>query len=299
VDKFLEDAVEVDVDAVCDGKNVFIAPLMEHIEKAGVHSGDSACVVPPISLSGNVKDKIKRYTEILAKKMGVVGLMNIQYAVKDNEVYVLEVNPRASRTVPFISKAIGVPLAKIAVKVMVGRKLTELKTEYKLDGFCVKEVVLPFVRFSGVDPVLGPEMKSTGEVMGRAGTFSQAFYKAQVASGNNIPRRGRVLVSLSDATKESAFVFLKKLSKNFRIYATPGTADFLNSRKISAKKVDKIGRSNFDVKKLIKWKKVELIINTPSGRKSYSDGYWIRRWSYESRIPLITTVAAVKALVMK
>ncbi|MCD6413671.1 MAG: carbamoyl-phosphate synthase large subunit [Elusimicrobia bacterium] len=299
VDKFLEDAVEVDVDAVCDGQSVFVAPLMEHIEKAGIHSGDSACVVPAISLQDEIKKKIGKYTEILALKMGVRGLINIQFAVKDDEVFVLEANPRASRTVPFISKATGVRLAKIATKVMLGRKLREFDLKYKLKDFCVKEVVLPFLRFGGVDPVLGPEMKSTGEVMGRAASFPRAFSKAQDAAGNIIPPRGSALVSLSDATKESAAVFVKKLAERFSVYATAKTADFLRRRNISARKVNKIGGKGLNVEKLIKEKKVDLIINTPSGKRSYTDGYRIRRWSIESGIALITTVAALRALVAK
>ncbi len=298
IDKFLEDALEIDVDCICDGEDVFIPPLMEHIEKAGVHSGDSACVTPAVSLKESEKEKIKKYIKRLALEMNVKGLMNVQCAMKDGNFYVIEVNPRASRTVPFISKAINLPLAKIATKVMLGKKLSEFDLSFEQKGYAVKEVVLPFTRF-GVDPILGPEMKSTGEVMGRAESFPEAFYKAQIAAGSRIPDDGNILVSLSDTTKERGLDVFKKYSKKYSIYATPGTAEFLNSRGVKAQKVDKIGKGSFDVKHLIKNKKVGLIINTPSGKKSYSDGYWIRRWASENQIPLMTTLPAAMALIEK
>ncbi|MBN2406570.1 MAG: carbamoyl-phosphate synthase large subunit [Elusimicrobia bacterium] len=297
IDKYLENAQEVDIDCICDGEEVFIAPLMEHIEKAGVHSGDSACVTPPVSLSGEIEDRITDYVKRIALRMQVKGLMNVQCAIKDNVVYILEVNPRASRTVPFIAKATGIPLARIATKVMMGRKLREFSLKPRVEDYCVKEVVLPFLRFGGVDPVLGPEMRSTGEVMGRAKTFSEAYYKAQVASGNIFPKSGGILISLSPESKKEALAMVRSYAMRYKIYATPGTARFLAEKGISVREVNKIGRGKFDVEKLIKDKKVGLIINTPSGKKSYSDGYWIRRWSYENRIPLITTVSAASALV--
>ncbi|MGM0567753.1 MAG: carbamoyl-phosphate synthase large subunit [Elusimicrobiota bacterium] len=296
IDDFLEDALEVDVDCICDGSDVFIAPLMEHIEKAGVHSGDSACVTPPVSLSDEEKSTVREYVKRMALELKVKGLMNVQCALKDGEIYVLEVNPRASRTVPFISKVLNIPLAKIATKVMLGRKLSEFDLSYSLDSYAVKEVVLPFSRFA-VDPVLGPEMKSTGEVMGRAPTFSEAFYKAQVASGTHFPQEGPVLVSLSDSSKKAGADVLKKYADKYKIYATPGTADYLMEQGIKAEKVDKIGNSSFDVKRLVKNAEVGLIINTPSGKKAYSDGYWIRRWSNENHIPLMTTIRAARAFI--
>ncbi|MFC2061492.1 ATP-grasp domain-containing protein [Elusimicrobiota bacterium] len=297
IDKFLEEALEVDVDCICDGEDVFIAPLMEHIEKAGIHSGDSACVTPPISLSEEIKKRIKDCVSQLALKIGVKGLMNVQCALKDDIVYILEVNPRASRTVPFISKVIDIPMAKIATKIMLGRKLKEFDLDYSQDDYCVKEVVLPFLRFSGVDPVLGPEMKSTGEVMGRADNFPHAFYKAQVASGNTIAREGKILVSLNDESKERSVSLMKRYVEDYEIYATPGTADFLHEKGVAAEKVQKIGKGKCDVEYIIKNKDISLIINTPSGKKAYSDGYWIRRWAYENQIPLITTIAAAEALI--
>ncbi len=296
IDRFLEDALEIDVDCICDGEEVFIAPLMEHIEKAGVHSGDSACVTPPLSITEEQSGELKEYVRRIALKLNVRGLMNAQCAIKDGKVYILEVNPRASRTVPFISKAIGLPLAGIAAKVMLGRKLSEFDLSFKQSGYAVKEVVLPFSRF-GADPLLGPEMKSTGEVMGRAGTFPEAFRKAQEAAGGKIPRSGNILVSLSDYTKEKAVPVIKKYAERFSIYATPGTAGFLRDNKIKSEPVGKIGSDGVNVEELIRQKKVSLIINTPSGGTAYSDGYWIRRWAGESRVPLITTLPAASAVI--
>lgn len=298
IDKFLEDALEVDVDCIADGRDVFIPPLMEHIEKAGVHSGDSACVTPPVSLSKELEEKIKDYIKRIALRLQVKGLMNVQCAVKNEKIYILEVNPRASRTVPFISKAIGLPLAKIATKVMLGKKLKEFDLSYKHNDYSVKEVVLPFLRFKNVDPVLGPEMKSTGEVMGRADSFSEAYLKAQIGSGNFITKKGNLLISLNDSSKKESLPIIKKYARECKkIYATPGTARFMSSNGIKVKKVEKINKGQFDVEHVIKNKKVDLIINTPSGKRAYTDGYWIRRWAYENKIPLITTIPAAKALI--
>jgi len=297
IDRFLEDAVEIDVDCISDGKDVFIAPLMEHIERAGIHSGDSACVTPTVSLKSETVEKIKKYIKKIALELNVVGLMNTQCAVVGDEVYIIEVNPRASRTVPFISKAINIPMAKIATKIMLGKKLSGFNLSYRLDDYCVKEVVLPFLRFKDVDPVLGPEMRSTGEVMGRAADFPLAFYKAQIASGNEIAAEGNILVSLSDDTKEKAVPIIRKFAERYNIYATPGTARVFKSRGIKVREVEKISRGKFDVEHIIKNKKVAMIINTPSGRRAYTDGYRIRRWSYENHLPLITTLSAAEALV--
>ncbi len=296
IDKFLEDASEVDVDCICDGEDVYIPPLMEHIEKAGIHSGDSACVTPPVSIPFEIKKTIKDYVKRIALKLKVVGLMNTQCAVKDGKVYILEVNPRASRTVPFISKAINMPLAKIATKVMLGRKLKEFDLRTKFNDYCVKEVVLPFLKFKDTDPVLGPEMRSTGEVMGRASSFTEAYYKSQLAAGNVIPQKGSILLSLSDGTKKQSLLLVEELNRRYDIYATPGTAEFLKENGIEVFNVAKIHKDKKDVEYMIKEKKVDLIINTPSGKGSYSDGYRIRRWAYENKIPLLTTLAAAKAL---
>ncbi len=300
IDKYLEGALEVDIDCICDGEKVFIAPLMEHIEKAGIHSGDSACVTPPVSLSADLEEVIKGYVKAIALKLGVKGLMNVQCAVKDGHAYILEVNPRASRTVPFISKVINIPLANIATKVMMGRKLKEFNLKYKMDNFCVKEVVLPFLRFVGVDPVLGPEMRSTGEVMGRAKSFSEAYYKAQVAAGDLIPREGKLLLSLSRKSKTDGDVLsmARAYAMRYEIYATSGTARFLKQRNVPVKRIAKIGKKGrFNVEQLIKERKIDLIINTPSGKRAHSDGYWIRSWAYENQIPLVTTISAAKALI--
>jgi len=243
IDKFLEDAVEVDVDAVSDGKLTVIGGIMEHIEEAGVHSGDSACVLPPHTLSDEVIDTIREYTHAISKELKVKGLLNIQFAIKNDIVYVLEVNPRASRTVPFVSKATGVPLAKIAAKVMVGKKLSELGfTEEKLvNHFSVKESVLPFSRFSGVDIILGPEMKSTGEVMGVSSSFGMAFYKSQVAAGSILPRKGKIFISVRNEDKTDIISIAKKLCQmRFEIIATKGTSKVLRSNNIKAKTVVKI-----------------------------------------------------------
>ena len=303
IDKFLEDAIEVEVDAICDGEDVLIGGIMEHIEEAGVHSGDSACVLPPQSLPKEVVDKIIDYTRKLALELKVVGLINVQYAVKDNEVYILEANPRASRTVPFVSKATGIPLAKIAAKVMMGKKLKELGVKERLfpDHVSVKEAVFPFLKLPGVDPVLGPEMKSTGEVMGIDYDFGLAYYKAQLAAGMKLPTEGTVFISLRKHDREKILPVAKKLKEmGFRILATDGTAQFLKEHGIDAEIVPKISQGRPNVIDLIINGKIDLIINTPSGRRGKTEGYMIRRAAVDYNIPYITTysgaLAAVKGI---
>lgn len=300
IDKFLDNALEVDVDALSDGESVFVSPLMEHIEKAGIHSGDSACVTPPITLSKEHIDLIISHTKSIALKLQIKGLMNIQFAIKNDNVYVLEVNPRASRTVPFISKVIGIPLVKIATKIMLGKKLSDFDLGFTLNDYSVKEVVLPFSRFTGVDPILGPEMKSTGEVMGRGKTFNEAFCKAQLGAGNVIKNSGDILVSLSRQSKDNpdTLELMRKYAEKYNILATPGTAGYLNNNGIKAIMIDKIGRSNFDVEDIINREKINLIINTPTGKKAFADGYIIRTKAYQHRIPLITTLSAANAFIV-
>ncbi|MEM1573669.1 MAG: carbamoyl-phosphate synthase large subunit [Candidatus Methanomethylicaceae archaeon] len=300
IDKFLEHAIEVEVDALCDGEEVYIGGIMEHIEEAGVHSGDSACVLPPISLPKNIVDTIVDYTKKIALALKVIGLINIQYAVKDGIVYILEANPRASRTVPFVSKATGVPLAKIAAKLMIGKKLKELNLKENLypKHISVKESVFPFIKLPGVDPVLGPEMKSTGEVMGIDYDFGLAYYKAELAAGMKLPISGNILISVKDEDKPSIVNIAKTFSEiGFKIYATEGTAKFLKENGIEAEIVQKIGQGRPDVIDMIINNKFDLIINTPSGKRGKTSGYMIRRMAVERNIPYITTIPGAMATV--
>ena len=299
IDKFLEDAVEIDVDAIADGETVVIGGVMEHIEEAGVHSGDSACSLPTHSITAEVKREIMRQAKALAKELGVVGLMNVQFAVKKGEIFILEVNPRASRTIPFVSKAIGVPLAKLAAKIMVGRTLAELgfTEEIVPEYICVKEAVFPFIKFPDVDTILGPEMKSTGEVMGIDSNYGRAFAKSQIAAGMMLPREGKVFVSVRDADKTGMLPPVRMLSEcGFRIAATGGTADFLNRNGIPAEPVLKINEGRPHVADLIKNGEISLVINTPLGAQSKADSYYIRRTALVYNIPYVTTLAAAKAV---
>jgi carbamoyl-phosphate synthase large subunit len=300
IDKFLEDAIEIDVDAVADGETCVIAGIMEHIEEAGIHSGDSACVTPPYSLGDDLIEELKRNTYALAKELQVIGLMNIQYAIKNDVVYVLEVNPRASRTVPFISKATGVPWAKVAAKVMAGKKLHELgiREEVEIHHMAVKESVFPFSRFYGVDTVLGPEMKSTGEVMGMDMDFGMAFAKSQIAAGVNIPLKGRVFISVMTKDKRSIVFLAKKLTDlGFEIVATKGTAKVLVNNGIPVQTVFKVGEGRPDIVDQIKNGQIHLVINTPSGKKPRVDEVAIRSQSVAHNIPCITTLSGAEAAV--
>ncbi len=300
IDKFLEDAQEVDVDAICDGHDVYVGGIMEHIENAGIHSGDSACVLPPYTLREDIVVKIKEYTVKLAKALKVVGLLNIQFAVKGVEVYVLEVNPRASRTSPFVSKAIGVSLPKIAAQIMAGKKLKDfdLPNSEDLKYFCVKESVLPFSRFSGVDIILGPEMKSTGEVMGTATTFGAAFAKAQMAANQALPTHGNAFISVNEADKKHVSFIVKILADlKFKILATKGTAKVLRENGIEVTVVDKHHEGQNNALTLLKKNEINLIINTPSGKKSQSDMRSIRAASILHNIPCITTLQGAWAAV--
>jgi len=298
IDKFLEDATEIDVDALADGERVVIAAIMEHIEEAGIHSGDSACVIPPRTLSDEVIEKVRRYTYEIGRALNVRGLMNIQYAAKDGEVYVLEVNPRASRTVPFVSKAIGVPCAKLAAKIMVGRTLEELgfTREVRPPYYSVKEVVLPFARFPGCDILLGPEMRSTGEVMGIDPDFGAAFFKSQVAAGGALPTEGGIFISINDPDKPRFLPVARRLHEmGFKMYATEGTHTYLAAHDIPSKLVCKISEGRPNVVDLMINNQVGLIINTVIGSVSEFDTKAIRSNAVARGVPLITTVAAARA----
>lgn len=301
IDKFLEDAIEVEVDALCDGEEVVIGGIMEHIEEAGVHSGDSACVLPPVSLDEKTIQTIVDYTRKMALSLNVVGLINIQYAVKDGVVYVLEANPRASRTVPFVSKATGMPLAKIAAKLMMGKKLKELgvKEKLKLKHVAVKEAVFPFIKLPGVDPVLSPEMKSTGEVMGIDYEFGIAYYKAELGAGMKLPLEGTVFISVRDRDKNEKVVELSKKFQElgFRIIATDGTRKYLEKHGVGAKPVLKVSQGRPNILDAIVNGEVDLIINTPSGKRGRSEGYMIRRAAVDYGIAHITTLAGAYAAV--
>ena len=308
IDQFLEEATEVDVDALADGTDVVIGGIMEHIEEAGVHSGDSSCVLPPVSLSPKILDTIRDYTKRLALALKVVGLMNAQYAIQRDTVYVLEVNPRASRTVPYVSKATGVPLAKIGAQLMVGRRLADMKlplvhsngvAEIAVhDFYSVKSPVFPFNKFRGVDTILGPEMRSTGEVMGISTSYGQAFAKAQLAAGQKLPSSGTVFISVNDRDKRQLGAIGKELvSLGFKIVATRGTASALHATGVPCEEVYKVNEGRPNIVDLIKTSKVHLVINTPLGRESFYDEKSIRRAAIRYNIPCITTLSAAHAAV--
>jgi len=300
IDKFLEDAIEVDVDAIADGKRCVIGGIMEHIEEAGIHSGDSAMVIPPYTLGDDIIEVIRKNTYALAKELNVQGLLNIQYAIKNNVVYVLEVNPRASRTIPFVSKTIGVPLAKLATKTMLGKTLEELEftKEKEIEHVAVKESVFPFIRFPGVDAILGPEMKSTGEVMGIDSTFGVAYAKSQIAAGQKLPKKGNVFISVKNQDKRSIVLIAKKLSDlGFKIMATSGTAATLIRNDIEVETLPKLGEGRPNIIDFIKDGKVDLIINTPAGKATKEDEAKIRSNAVLYSVPLITTIAGAQASV--
>ncbi|MCP4683805.1 MAG: carbamoyl-phosphate synthase large subunit [Desulfobacterales bacterium] len=298
IDKFLDDATEIDVDAICDGEDTIIGGIMEHIEAAGIHSGDSACVLPAISLGTETLEQIKDHTRALAKELNVVGLMNIQYAVQRGLVYVLEVNPRASRTVPFVSKATGVSLAKLATKVIMGKRLKDLglTAEVIPTHVSVKESVFPFARFEGVDTILGPEMKSTGEVMGIDSSFGRAFAKAQLAAGVELPLSGTVFISVKDEDKmsllETAF-YLHDLG--FKIMSTDGTCAFLSEHGIIVQRINKVRQGRPHIVDMITNGEVDFVINTTSDKKAITESYTIRRTALTFNIPYTTTIAGAKA----
>tara|TARA_Y100001970_G_scaffold24499_1_gene29154 strand:+ start:143 stop:3364 length:3222 start_codon:yes stop_codon:yes gene_type:complete len=300
IDRFLEDAIEIDVDAISDGTEVYIGGIMEHIEQAGVHSGDSACALPAHTLRPAVQTELKKQVSEMALGLKVVGLMNVQFAIKNGDIFVLEVNPRASRTAPFVAKATGVPLPYIAAKCMLGQSLRDqgIKERSQPPYFSVKEAVFPFEKFPGVDPLLGPEMKSTGEVMGIGKTFGEAFGKAQQGAGMPLPKKGSVFVSVKDSDKASLVEFLKALDDNFDLLATDGTAAFLNNRGISCSRVNKVMEGQPHIVDLIKNGEISLIINTTEGKRSKADSYSIRATAISKKVPYTTTVAGASAALM-
>jgi carbamoyl-phosphate synthase large subunit len=300
LDTFLTNATEVDVDAICDGKDVFIAGIMEHIEEAGIHSGDSACSLPPHSLSPKTIAAIREQTEKLAIALQVKGLMNIQFAIKGEDIYILEVNPRASRTVPFVAKAIGIPVAKIAARVMAGESLKSFNLkEPVLKHVAVKEAVFPFARFPGVDIVLGPEMKSTGEVMGIDTTFDRAFAKAQLASNNDIPQGGTAFISVRDNDKEaSVFIVRELIDLGFTVVATRGTAKYLRDKGLNVEKVNKVLEGRPHIVDIMKDGGIDFVINTTEGTKALEDSFSIRRTALLDKIPYCTTISGAKAMVL-
>ncbi len=299
LDRFLDDAVEVDVDAVCDGEVVWIGGVMEHIEQAGIHSGDSACSIPPYELDAELQRQLRDQVRRLGEALGVVGLMNTQFAIKDRDIYILEVNPRASRTVPYVSKAIGLPLAKIAARCMTGRTLARqgIREERVPSYFAVKEAVFPFIKFPGVDPLLGPEMKSTGEVMGIGLTFGEAYAKSQRAAGTKLVRGGRVLMSVRDRDKTGLVPIARRLSeKGFELVATRGTAKVLQQAGLSCAVVNKVGQGRPHIVDLIKNGEVQLIINTTEGKQAIADSFRIRREALQHQVSYTTTLAGAHAI---
>jgi carbamoyl-phosphate synthase large subunit len=299
LDRFLDDAIEVDVDAICDGEQVLVGGIMEHIEQAGVHSGDSACSLPPYSLSHEVQQTLHEQARLMALELKVIGLMNAQFAIQNDIVYVIEVNPRGSRTVPFVSKATGVALAKIAARCMAGKTLAEqgYTTEVIPEYFSVKEAVFPFVKFPGIDPILGPEMKSTGEVMGVGRSFAEAFAKAQVGAGVSFPKGGNAFISVRDADKKGVVSVGKKvLELGFNIIATHGTAAVLRAAGIPCEDVNKVNEGRPHIVDMIKNDEVNLIINTTEGRQAIADSGTIRSNALQRKVTYTTTLAGAEAL---
>ncbi len=301
IDKFLNEAIEIDVDAVRDLEGeVFIAGIMQHIEEAGVHSGDSACSIPTYSINKKQIESIKKNTIKMANKLNVKGLMNVQFAIKEDKLYVLEVNPRASRTIPFVSKSIGLSIAKIAAKCMLGEsiKKQKLPKKVKQEYFYVKEVVFPFLKFPGVDPILGPEMKSTGEVMGIGKNFGEAFAKSQIATNVVIPKKGSAFISVKDEDKNNVKDVAKKLvSLGFKLFATHGTQEYLNKNNIKCTRVNKVREGRTHIVDMIKNNEIDLIINTTQSKQAIEDSYLIRREALQHKVCYTTTIAGAYALV--
>jgi len=298
LDRFLDQAIEVDVDAICDGENVLIGGIMEHIEQAGVHSGDSSCSLPPYALSSALQDELRRQTDQMARALKVVGLMNVQFAIQNGTVYVLEVNPRASRTVPFVSKAIGRPLAKIAAKVMAGQSLAKQNTldERVPPFYSVKEAVFPFAKFPEADPILGPEMKSTGEVMGTGRTFGEAYAKAQAGSGVTLPTSGVCLISVRERDKPGAVELARKLqARGFELVATEGTAKMIEAAGIPCRRALKVREGRPHIVDMIKNGEIQLIVNTTEGKQAMQESRSIRREAVARKVTYYTTLAAAHA----
>jgi carbamoyl-phosphate synthase large subunit len=297
IDKFLENAVECEADAIADGHEAFVPSVMEQIELAGIHSGDSACVIPPISIAPEHLATIRDYTARIAREMGVVGLMNIQYAICQDRVYVIEANPRASRTVPLVSKVCGISMAKVATQVMMGSKIADMKLTHKpIPHFGVKEAVFPFPMLPEVDPVLGPEMRSTGEVLGLASCFGLAFYKAEEAAKPPLPGSGTVLITVHPADRDGVLAPARQfVALGFRILATEGTCKYLNQHGVKAEPIAKINEGRPNIVDVIKNGDIHLVINTPIGKESAIDDSYIRKTAIRHGVPYITTVAAANA----
>ncbi|MEJ2548079.1 MAG: carbamoyl-phosphate synthase large subunit, partial [Gemmatimonadota bacterium] len=298
IDRFLEDAFEADVDAVCDGDRVLIGGVMQHIEEAGIHSGDSACVLPPYLLRDDHIAEMRHHTRSFAEEMGVVGLMNVQYAVHDGRVYVIEVNPRASRTVPFVSKATGVPLARVAARVLLGEKLNDmdLPDDLPLLNVAVKEAVFPFNKFPDADPLLGPEMRSTGEVMGFADSFGLAFAKAQIAADGSLPLSGTVVVTVHDRDKPAVTPIIRRMHElGFEIAATAGTAEYLRRRGVPCETVFKVHEGRPHILDRLLSGEIQLLVNTPLGKDAQIDDYMIRQAAISRGVPYTTTLSAASA----
>ena len=299
LDRFLDDAIETDVDAVCDGEDVVIGGIMQHIEQAGVHSGDSACSLPPYNLAEDVQNVMREQSAAMARELGVIGLMNVQFAVKDGEVYVLEVNPRASRTVPYVSKCIGVSLAKVAARCMAGTSLKaqNFTREIVPQYYNVKEAVFPFAKFPKVDPILGPEMKSTGEVMGVGATFAEAYGKAALAAGDRLPRKGTVFISVREVDKKAALEVAQELHElGFTLVATTGTAARLSEAGIPVTRVNKVLEGRPHVVDMIKNDEIAMIINTTEGKQAVRDSFAIRRSALQHKVYYTTTISAAWAV---
>ena len=293
IDSYLDSAIEIDVDAIADGTDVFVAGIMEHIEEAGIHSGDSACSLPPYSLAADTIEELRRQTDVLARALSVIGLMNIQFAIKGKEIFILEVNPRASRTVPFVAKAVGAPIAAIAARVMAGEPLSAFTLPGAAPGHvAVKEAVLPFARFPGVDTLLGPEMKSTGEVMVIDTTFDRAFAKSQLASGTALPLTGNVFISVRDNDKKHIVDAARQLvALGFGIVATRGTAAFLEGEGIAVELVNKVLEGRPHIVDAMKNGDIQLVLNTTDGAQAVADSFTLRRTALTNAVPYYTTVA--------
>jgi carbamoyl-phosphate synthase large subunit len=301
LDRFLDNAIEVDVDAVCDGAGVLIGGIMEHIEQAGVHSGDSACSLPPYTLSSSVQERLREQMTRLGLALGVRGLMNAQFAIQDDEIFILEVNPRASRTVPFVSKSIGVPLAKVGARCMVGRTLADqgLEQEVVPPRYFVKEAVFPFVKFPGVDTVLGPEMKSTGEVMGVGDSFAEAFGKAVEAAGQSLPKRGKAMLSVRAADRERLVAVARVLDElGFALYGTHGTARAVREAGMECIGVNKVKEGRPHIVDMIKNDEIVFIVNTTEGAQAIADSAEIRRAALQHKVSYTTTIAGAEATCM-
>ena len=300
LDRFLDQAIEVDIDAVSDGTQVVIGSVMQHIEQAGIHSGDSACSLPPYSLSDELQAEMRDQVKRMALELGVIGLMNVQLAVQNNQIFVLEVNPRASRTVPFVSKCIGVSLAKVAARCMVGISLEKqgFTEEIIPNFFSVKEAVFPFGKFPGVDPILGPEMKSTGEVMGAGASFAEAYGKAQTAASDTIPNKGRVFLSVRDADKDQLPEIAKGLVElGFALVATQGSAKVINEAGMEVQLVNKVQEGRPHIVDMLKNHDVDFIVNTTEGKQAIADSYLIRRTALQNKVCYTTTMAGGRASV--